>query len=292
MNFPLDRVVICEVNPDVIEASRKHFGPWLNGLFDDPRVQVLPEDGRTWLAATEEHFDLVIADIFLSFKAGVGSLYTLEHFRAVRDHLNPGGMFVQWLPMFDVSVPEFEIITRTMLEVFPSVTLWRRSLSPRFSVYALIGKMEQDLLRYEELERDLQFLRTRAGLDERVWLLNIPLAAYAGNMSAQRERFANAPVNTDDRTLLEYVAPKTERNSRGAGQTQVLAWRPLLDFCEQLLSELPPEDDPYLREIPPAARNQVRAGLAYYGFVVHQQTGDAARAQHYFDRYQKLVGGS
>jgi spermidine synthase len=143
---PFERIVVSELNPDIVRASRKHFGPWLEGLFEDPRVEILPEDGRTWLAYTDERFDVVVADIFLSFKAGVGSLYTLEHFQSVRESLNPGGLFVQWLPMFDLSPGEFDIIARTMTEVFPGVTLWRRSMSPRYAVYALVGRLDEEPL--------------------------------------------------------------------------------------------------------------------------------------------------
>ena len=212
----------------MIRASRKYFGPWLRGLFDDERVRVLPEDGRTWLAASREQFDVVVADIFLSFKSDVGSLYTVEHFRAVREHLRPEGIFVQWLPMFDLSVAEFEIVAKTMGEVFPSVTLWRRSFSPQFPVYALVGRLDDDPLDPEALSRGLAALAQDPELDPRTWLLNIPLAAYAGNYSAPDPRLADTPVNTDDRTILEYMAPVTERNSRGARRSTVLAWLPLL----------------------------------------------------------------
>ena len=34
----MERVVACEVNSDVIRASRNHFSPWLNGLFEDPAL--------------------------------------------------------------------------------------------------------------------------------------------------------------------------------------------------------------------------------------------------------------
>jgi len=289
LDFDLERIVACEVNADVIRASRKHFGPWLNGLFEDPRVSVYPEDGRTWLAATRERFDVVVADIFLSFKAGVGSLYTLEHFSAVRERLEPGGVFVQWLPMFDFSEPEFEIVARTMLEVFPSVTLWRRSHSPKYPVYALVGRLEQEPIDPFVMEARLEMLRARSGLDPETWLLNIPYAAYAGNIRAMEERFQDAPLNTDDRTVLEYVAPMTERN-RGKGDgTEALAFLPLLEFATELLAAVPPERDPQLSRLPPPAVSQVRAGLAYYGYTTNKRLGREREAQAYLEQYQREI---
>ena len=87
-----------------------------------------------------ETWDVVIGDIFLTYRAGVGALYTREHFAAVHAALEPDGLFVQWLPMFDLSEEEFGIVARTMLDVFPQVTLWRRTVSPEFPVYALVAR--------------------------------------------------------------------------------------------------------------------------------------------------------
>ncbi|MBD3299602.1 MAG: hypothetical protein GF341_13175 [candidate division Zixibacteria bacterium] len=290
LNFPVDRVVVCEINPDVIRASRAYFTPWLRGLFDDPRVTVLPEDGRTWLAATNERFDVIVADIFLGFKSDVGSLYTLEHFQSVRNHLSQDGMFVQWLPFFDMSAAEFEIVAKTMLEVFPSVTLWRRSHSPRFPVYALVARQDDAPLDTTTLQQGLEYLHNDPALDPRTWILNIPLAAYATNMSALDDRLAARPTNTDDRTVLEYTAPVTERNSRGSGKTAVLAWRPLLQYLEGLLEDLPPENDPYLRDIDPSLVRQVYAGVAQYGYTVHRILGNEQAADRYQAAFQQWLG--
>lgn len=289
MAFPFESLTVCEVNPDVVRAARRHFQPWLEGLFEDPRVQVVPEDGRTWLAIHDERYDLVVGDIFLSYKAGVASLYTLEHFREVRDSLEPGGVFVQWIPAFDTSPEEFAILARTLLEVFPQVTLWRRSLSPVFPVYALVGSMEERPLDMAHLQEGLVRLEREGGLDPRTWLLNIPLAAYVANLSRVEDTFASAPLNTDDRTVLEYMAPVTERESKGARTRPVLAWHTLLQFDQELHAAAPPRTDPYLARATPAQRLQPLAGTAFYGYEVMRRTGDEAAARTWLERYQELV---
>ncbi len=292
LTFPIDRVVACEINPDVIRASREHFGPWLRGLFEDPRVEVLAEDGRTWLAASRENFDVIIADIFLSFKSDAGSLYTLEHFQTVRERLNEGGIFVQWLPFFDMSEYEFQIVARTMTEVFPQVTLWRRSLSPRFPVYALIGSLQNQPLAPATLNAGMDYLRTDPLLDSTTWVIGIPLATYVTNVSARVNDLANVPLNTDNKTILEYIAPITERNSRGPHTTEVLAWQSLLKFLEQTLVDLPPEQDPFLAKFSPLETNHVRAGTAQYGYIVHSQLNNVAEANRYQTEFQRLISRS
>jgi len=96
-------------------------------------------------------------------------------------------------------------------------------------------------------------------------------------------------VSTDDRRLLEYSAPRTERNSKGAGSTAVLAWDALARFDERLLRETPPERDPYLAGVDPAVRRQVRAGLAYYRHTTLRQMGRAAEAEEALLEYRSLL---
>jgi spermidine synthase len=288
LDFPVERVVVSELNRDVIRASRKHFRPYVNGLHDDPRVEVVNEDGRTFLAISPEQYDLVIADIFLTYKAGVGNLYTREHFETVRSRLAPGGLFAQWLPMFDLSPEEFGIIANTMTEVFAEVTLWRRSVSPRYPVFALIGRSQPAPLDREVLAAHLDRLADDGILDEKVWILNIPLAAYAGNVSAARSLFERYPISTDDRTPVEYLAPITNRSRR---DHPVLAWESLALFCEKLLRAMPPRQDRFLSGIQGREIDHVEAGLAYYRYVIFRRLNRPAEARVHLAEYRRLVAG-
>lgn len=62
--FPLETITVTELVPEVILASKIHFSPYLDGLFSDPRVNILAEDGRNYLYATEQSFDVIIGDLF------------------------------------------------------------------------------------------------------------------------------------------------------------------------------------------------------------------------------------
>ncbi len=289
LDVPVERVLAAELDEGVVRASREHFAPWTNGLFTDPRARVVTEDARNVLRATGETWDLVIGDIFLTYRAGVGALYTREHFAAVRSVLAPGGLFAQWLPMFDLSEEEFGIVAATMLEVFPEVTLWRRSVSPEFPVYALVARAEPAPLRLDILTGHLDRLRRPDRLPANVWLQNIPLAAYAGNVGASRSLFDGSPVSTDDRRPLEYMAPRTERNSKGARTTPVLAWEALGHFAEQLLRATPPASDPFLADVDPVSRRQVEAGLAYYRHTTLRRMGRETEAEEALAAYRAFL---
>ncbi|MCP4201289.1 MAG: hypothetical protein GY769_05070 [bacterium] len=259
------------------------------GLFEDPRAEVVEEDGRTLLAGSREQFDVVIADIFLTYRAGVGSLYTREHFEAVRSRLAPGGLFAQWLPAFELSQREFGVIARAMLEVFPQVTLWRRGFSPQFPVYALIGSESTDALDLSVFKRNLSRLERPDLLPSEVWIRNIPLAAYAGNLGPIRDAFADYPLSTDDRPLIEYLSPRTHRDSRGSQGSSVLAWRELADFCARLLALQPPRSDPFLATVGRGELAQVPAGLAFYRYETYRRLGLERESQRAIIEYRQLI---
>ncbi len=146
LSFPVEDVVVCEILDDVVALSEAHFRPYVNGLFDDPRVRIYAEDGRNCLSRSTNSYDLIISDLFTPWKAGTGNLYTIETYRIGAERLRSGGMYVQWIPLYQVSEREFAIIARTMGEVFPHLTLWRGDLFPSRSIVALVGSNDRDAL--------------------------------------------------------------------------------------------------------------------------------------------------
>ena len=242
LDVPLKRVVVCELSPGIVEGARRHFAPHLNGLFQDPRVTVLAEDGRTWLFATREGFDVIVADLFQPWKAGVGSLYSREHFETVRSRLNPGGVFAQWLPLAQVTRRELGTIARTLLDVFPGVTLWRRGYSFDTPAVALVARIEDRPLDGVAFARHLHEIAARGRRRDLAWLDEIPLAAYAGNLTAARALFDEYPVNTDDRPVIEYLAPVD--HSVAAGRATALTGDALVALFEDVFAAEPPPGRP------------------------------------------------
>ena len=65
------------------------------------------------LLGTDDSFDVVIGDLFLPGKQGTALLYTVEQFEAVKMRLAPGGVFAQWLALYQLSEGEFLGIARS-----------------------------------------------------------------------------------------------------------------------------------------------------------------------------------
>ena len=71
-------------------------GQPLKHLFQDPRYKFIVGDGRQELELSQQKFDIIEADAIYAWRSRAGMLYSQEFFQAVRSHLNPGGMFVEW----------------------------------------------------------------------------------------------------------------------------------------------------------------------------------------------------
>ena len=87
-----------EIDPRLAQVGRD-FHP--EGVYKDPRVTVIVNDGRAFLNGSREKYDLVMYALtdsltLVSSTAGVrleSFLFTEESLQAAKDHLAPGGMF-------------------------------------------------------------------------------------------------------------------------------------------------------------------------------------------------------
>ncbi len=61
------------------------------------RVDVM--DGRHFLKMSHDTYDVIMSDSMILASEGSLRLYTQEHFREARRHLNPGGVVLAWLPL-------------------------------------------------------------------------------------------------------------------------------------------------------------------------------------------------
>jgi len=280
--YPVERVVVCELLPEVVQLAERHFGPWTEGLFEDPRVTIHAEDGRNCLRRSPERYDLIISDLFTPWKAGTGNLYTLELYRAAAQRLEPGGLFVQWIPSYQVSETEFGIIARTMDEVFDEVLLWRGDLFPSQSVIALVGQNQARPLDPEAPIRNGRLLADNPDLPEDL-LSAVALRFYAGNISASG-LYADAAINTDNRALIEYLAPRTQRKVQ-AGRARWLTGDQLGLVYEQLLRNPGLANDPYLAHLDTTRLGYVVAGRSYFHFGVYRMASQDDRARHFLDDF-------
>lgn len=209
LDFPVDRVVAVELLQGVADTLPL-FSEWNGRLVDDPRVEIVVEDGRNFLAGTDEQFDVIISDLFVPWHAGTGDLYCVEHFRAARKRLAPGGIFAQCLPGYQLSVDELRSVTASLIEVFPNTVLWRNDYDLDYPILCLAGYRDELLLDAEAIRQHADRFRNTSGTPAK-FLADpdgLPLLFVCGP-SELAEWCAGAPLNTDDNPLIEFSSPKS-----------------------------------------------------------------------------------
>jgi len=89
----VEKAVLVEIDPRVIELSKKYLPFISNGAFEDPRATIIVQDSSLYLKETEETFDVILCDATDPIGAGK-ALFTEEFYGDCKKRLNPDGIFV------------------------------------------------------------------------------------------------------------------------------------------------------------------------------------------------------
>lgn len=287
LRHPLDELTSAELIPEVVTAARTYFRDDAGALFEDSRSRIVVGDGRQILGAEPRRYDVIVSDLFVPWHAGTASLYSREHFATVRSRLNEGGTFALWLPLYQMSRREFDVVARTISEIFPVVTLWRGDFLTRQPIVALIGQDAGARLDPAAMAAAMRNLGLHPGAsDESLEALSSLL--YAGNVTASAALFRDAAVHTDDRPLLEMLAARTQSDVR-ADEARWLTGAELERLYEALARTVPPDLDPYLARLDAEQRSFVAAGRILYRFLVALVEGRAEEARSLREQFRDLV---
>jgi len=228
----VESVVLAEIEPEVLGATRT-FGEYNHQALDNPKLRIVFNDGRNYLATTRETFDVVTADPIHPWSGGAAYLYTTEYFRSVASHLRPGGIACQWLPIYELTPKDVKTVLRTFGESFPYEMIWLTH-----SDAEIVGSQAPIVLDEDALARriampaianDLEVVDMGSAED----FLSYFVAATAGS----RAFAAGGVVNTDDNLSLEFSAAESIGVTRVMGDNA----RALAEVRENILDVLTPE---------------------------------------------------
>lgn len=196
---PISRVVSCEIEPAVVEASRL-FARYNGDVLADPRVEVIVEDARTYLAYTPEKFDVIISEPSNPWLSGPAKLFTREFLELGRARLAPEGIFCQWIQIYGLKVETLQAFLRTFQDVYPETFGFLTSPGDLI----LLGspkprRIDPRRLSSPEVRGDLARLHLSP--------LQV-LGTFAFGPEECRRIGGNGPRNTDDNALLELRAPE------------------------------------------------------------------------------------
>ena len=215
LQFPVKRVDAMELERAVVEASRlyssvNHMAYPLKAFpyAQDARLETRNDDGRNYLASTNARYDVIISEPSNPWLTGVADLFTTDHFRVAKRALKPGGVYGQWVQLYELSPDNVKIIYRTFAEHFRYVIAF--SADDLSSDTILLGSDSPLALDVAHLQRGMHDPRVAAELRR----ARVPNAyAVLGRvLLADRQELMSyakdAPLNTDDNALIELAAPR------------------------------------------------------------------------------------
>ncbi|NQT61825.1 MAG: fused MFS/spermidine synthase [Candidatus Marinimicrobia bacterium] len=236
--YDLDRLDILEISEQVVEAS-DFFRETNSDVLSHPATNLIIQDGRAHLELTEQVYDVITSEPSNPWMAGLANLFTEEFFRLTKNRLSWDGVFIQWLPSYQMDWTTFSMIGRTFTKVFPNSLLMKSFIGG--NDYLLVGFNGLKQLDLENGLKNLPKLQKSPNL-----IVEDPRILYrlivSDNLPAL---FGSGPGHTDDHPVLEFMAPqrmhlvdktieKTLAARRTLGDEIIDVMREVLDVDGQL----------------------------------------------------------
>src|SRR5262249_27502761 len=160
------------------------------------------------------------------------------YYQLIKQRLRPGGVVVQWMPMYQISPRSFDVAFRTFASVFPDATFWyvrghglfvATVGAPRFEWAQMAARFADPKVREDFASIQIDSLEQLFGH----LLMDAPhIARYLAREGSGRE-------NTDDNADLEYRTPFEYLGRTDPIVEQLLPWAGW--DVDGLLAGAPPE---------------------------------------------------
>jgi predicted membrane-bound spermidine synthase len=120
----IDHLDSIEIEPFMVDAARKGFGPRIANVFADRRSHVVYEDAKTFFASTREPYDLIVSEPSNPWVSGVSTLFSDEFYGRITRYLEPDGYFAQWVQVYETNIGVFASIIKALAPHFGTYTLY------------------------------------------------------------------------------------------------------------------------------------------------------------------------
>jgi spermidine synthase len=120
----IDRLDIVELEPAIRRAS-EFFKDYNHNVLEDPRVNLIVNDGRNQVLLTEPGtYDVIVSEPPNPWITGVSNLFTKEFYELGKTRLQPGGVWSQWVQLYGMDTHDLRMLLRTFAEVYPHVLVY------------------------------------------------------------------------------------------------------------------------------------------------------------------------
>jgi len=232
MGPAVHQIKIVEIEPLIPRIASTYFAKYNNNVMENPNVSLTIDDGRHFLATTNERFDVITTDLVDPWVKGVASLFTSEFFELEKQHLNPGGVVTQYIQLYQSSPDVVKSEIATFADVFPNSVIWGNPRNGEGYDLVILGQAKPVNINVDDLEARLTSPRY-AAVKESLRSVGINSAAdlmatYAGSVRDMTSWVQGATINRDRSLRLQYLAGLAlDDDEAGSIYSQLLSRRRL-----------------------------------------------------------------
>jgi spermidine synthase len=141
--FPeLERVDTIEIEKEMVEGARK-FGDRVKNVFFDKRSTISIEDAKTFFVRSKRKYDIIVSEPSNPWVSGVSSLYSQEFYHRVKRSLEPDGIFLQWIHLYELDLKTLSSIIKALSSEFSDYALYMPNNFDLFIVATKTGKVPE-----------------------------------------------------------------------------------------------------------------------------------------------------
>ncbi len=216
----IERIVICDIEPLIPQVVATYFAHENYNVVRDPRVQIVYDDARHFVATTKEKFDIITSDPIHPWVKGSAILYSQEYFELCRARLNSGGLLTQWVPFYEADRAVVQSQIATFFAAFPDGTIWGNDDEGYGYDTVMLGQAGPLQVDVDALQQRLdrgEYARVRYSLaDLELGSAVELLSTYAGRYTELKDWLARAEINRDRNLRLQYLAGLRLNSQSGA----------------------------------------------------------------------------
>ncbi len=205
----IEHITICEIEPVIPPTSTRFFGKQNYEVYKNPKTRVVFDDARHYLLTTTDKYDIIASDPLDVFAKGTAAIYSKEYFESVKSHLNPGGLFTLYVPLYESDERTVKSELATFFEAFPHSTIWANTVSGRGYDMVFMGHLEAPTINLDEIQQRLS-RPDYAPVAESLYEIGVTsivdlLSNYAGQNADLSAWSAGADINRDVDLRLQYL---------------------------------------------------------------------------------------
>jgi spermidine synthase len=201
-SHPVECINCVEISPEVVKAE-KYFKEFNGNALAEPNVNLFVTDGRNLLFTNTKKYDVIVSEPSNPWQSGNSNLFTDDFYQIAVDRLKEGGLFCQWIGLYDITVENLQIVSQTFLHNFPRALIFKSG-----SDLILIGSTSPFEIDYQRMKNRFSN-KTTAEIMRSINLRSpgdLIAKHYLFDEDTLRSLAGNAILNTDDQPTLEYSA--------------------------------------------------------------------------------------